>query len=133
MAAPKLTRADLDACEADPRWLGWGYLGERSRCGSTARVRAADGAVLRVANERGWTREALFHWCNGKAGRWFGDEAFGRRDRPTVVELAEANRRLFDLSQGWLPAELEGTPFAARLRGAELRAERLRQSIEAAS
>jgi hypothetical protein len=73
----QMTRTDIEAGLEDERWLGWGYLGERSRTDDTA---AADALVLRFAAERGWDAEDLFHWANSKDGRWFGDWAFGGFD-----------------------------------------------------
>jgi len=70
-----LTTADIDAGLTDERWLGWGYLGERSR--SEQNATEADAVVLRFARVLGWDREDLFHWMNSKDGRWFGDWAFG--------------------------------------------------------
>jgi hypothetical protein len=73
-----LTITDLAKAAQDDRWLGWGYLGERSRQDNAVLVEAADQRVIDLANERGWTYEELFAWANSKLGRWFGDGVFGQ-------------------------------------------------------
>jgi hypothetical protein len=103
MAAGGLTAADLDACERDDRWLGHGYLGWRSGPCTRGWTSIVDRAVLELANEHGWDRELLFHWCNSKCGRWFGDDAYGAEEKPTTSVVVERNRYLFDLELGWLP------------------------------
>lgn len=90
-AAATLTATDLEAGYHDERWLGWGYLGERSRAldaGQHTQVVAADGALLTAATERGWDYEALFAFANSRPGRWFGDVAFG--GPVTADQLARA-------------------------------------------
>jgi hypothetical protein len=72
-----LTITDLDRAANDDRYLGWGYLGERSRQDDATLVAAADQRVIDLANERGWDYEDLFAWANSKLGRWFGDGVFG--------------------------------------------------------
>ena len=66
-----LTSIDIEAGHDDPRWLGFGYLGERQRALDTsdpeatvspAAVARADALVLEVANARGWDRERLLQW-----------------------------------------------------------------------
>ncbi len=81
--------ADLfDTFEADPRWLGYGYLRQRINVRDDdpemgplaereALVVAADARVLAYAAEHGGTRETLFRWAISKEGRWFGDAVFG--------------------------------------------------------
>lgn len=73
-----MTTADLDRAARDERWLGFGYLGERSNHqGEVDLVAATDQRIVDIANERGWDYEALFDWANSKNGRHFGDVVFG--------------------------------------------------------
>lgn len=81
-----LTIDDLLAGYDNPDWLGFGYLGERRSALSSTdeecppqpeRVAEADVLVLEVANDRGWTVDVLFAWCNSRPGRHFGDYLFG--------------------------------------------------------
>jgi hypothetical protein len=78
-----LTIEDIKRAGRDERWLGWGYLGERSRVGDpvAVQVEAIDQRVIDFANEAGWDYEQLFAWCNSKLGRWFGDVMFGSTKR----------------------------------------------------
>jgi hypothetical protein len=88
--------------ESDPRWGGWGYLGERSRTlmvtddaeyeaawphvERVAAVERTDAAVLVAASERRWTVEQLFQWADSTLGRHFADAAFnGQIDRSRRV------------------------------------------------
>ena len=89
---PTLTDTDVfDRMQDDPRWLGWGYLGERSdwlRLGpeerdvtSTAEQRrpvvlAADAAILTLAVAQSWSYNQLFDWANSGAGRRYADRVF---------------------------------------------------------
>jgi hypothetical protein len=75
-----LTVDDIEAGYANDAWLGFGYLGERQRAGSSpAGIAAADAYLLSIANAQGWTPDELFAWLNSKNGRHFGDDAFGGR------------------------------------------------------
>ena len=85
-----LTTTDITKAADDERWLGWGYLGERSHMlnstdpeapANPLLVEATDQRVVDLANERGWTYEDLFNWCNSKLGRHFADTVFGGRGR----------------------------------------------------
>jgi hypothetical protein len=95
-----LTITDLAKAAQDDRWLGWGYLGERGRQDDATLVEATDQRVVDLANERGWTFEDLFAWCNSKLGRHFGDVVFGGRGR-FDARIDEAVRsRLFVKVEG---------------------------------
>lgn len=84
-----LTSADLDAFEQHDEWLGFGFIGERSRARETVAagdsdyrmsvdsLAEIDTIVLRLASERGWSVERLFAWANSRDGRFAGDELFG--------------------------------------------------------
>jgi hypothetical protein len=61
----------FDRMYEDHRWLGWGYLGERSRHDSITEIAQADEAVM--AATAGWTDDERFHWANSKYGRWVGE------------------------------------------------------------
>ena len=65
----------FDRMTEDERWLGWGYLGERSRCEDPAKVAEVDAYVMHQI--KGWTDEERFHWANSKNGRWAADGLFG--------------------------------------------------------
>lgn len=82
----RLTVADIDRAVADPRWLGFGYIGGRRNTltsddpeapADPASVHATDERVIAWANEHRWTYEDLFAWANSKNGRWLGDVMFG--------------------------------------------------------
>ena len=96
-----LTIADITKATNDERWLGFGYLGERShKLNSTdpevpadpTLVEATDQRVIDHANAEGWTYEDLFAWANSRSGRYFGDAMFGSNER--------FDRR-FDKAVGW--------------------------------
>lgn len=88
----KLTTADLDRMEADERWLGYGYLGERRNRRNYAhseltgymadheleRIVRMDADVVEEANLEGLSYDELFAWANSKDGRWFSD-CYGTR------------------------------------------------------
>lgn len=88
----ELTVEDIEAGMDNDEWLGFGYLGERSRERRAAQDRG-DAMVLAEANRRGWTPERLFTWLNSRDGRHFGDLAFGGWDD---VELAKHGPRMFE-------------------------------------
>lgn len=75
-APAPLTISDLLAGLEDERWLGFGYLGERSHQKAAAQDRG-DLYVLQVANEQGWTRDELIVFVVSRVGRHFGDLVFG--------------------------------------------------------
>src|SRR5262252_10888489 len=93
-----LTTADIEAGFDNENWLGWGYLGERSRATTRWEVGNADQIVLRFAHALGWTADDLFAWANSKDGRYLGDWAFGG----------------FDLANepAWLPSLFPAHPAA---------------------
>ncbi len=78
-----LTVADLDALLQDPRWGGYGYLGERNAFFATygmsavKQIEAADRFVLTRANGHRWDEAQLARWVNSKDGRWCGEVLFG--------------------------------------------------------
>lgn len=82
-----LTAQDIEAGYHNDAWLGFGYLGVRKHYladgeaggwPDTARtVAETDQAILAIANEKRWTPEQLFDWCNSKLGRWYADETLG--------------------------------------------------------
>ena len=84
-----LTTKDIEAGYENAEWLGFGYLGERrnrltttdpemgTKATRVAMVKAADRALLKIVNEKGWTADELFAWLNSKNGRWYGDAFFG--------------------------------------------------------
>lgn len=72
--------ATFDRFTRNDEWAGWGYLGERAHAleaGESALVAQADAAVVAIFAEAGLGEDAMFEWANSKAGRWFGDTAFG--------------------------------------------------------
>lgn len=89
----------------DPRWQGYGYLGERRHAVAIdpALVALADGIVAEEVERRGWSHDVLFHWMNSKPGRWFGDVLFGGDGESLSREqLVERVRVLFDREEEWL-------------------------------
>lgn len=71
-----LTRDDINRGYKDPRWGGYGYLKAREDATSPNRRSAADLALLRLANRRGWTYETLFEdVLNSQPGRIYGEWA----------------------------------------------------------
>jgi hypothetical protein len=71
-----ITAANIEAGYEDARWLGHGYLGERAHA-DEARLLVADRVLLDAAEIYGWDEDAFFYFLNSKAGRWYGDIAFG--------------------------------------------------------
>lgn len=70
----------------------WGYGAARTYITARAR-RRADAAILRAANELGWTAREFRLWSQSKLGRWYGDlfigNARGLQGRRTVVIARE--------------------------------------------
>lgn len=73
------------ALTADPRWHGFGYLGERRNAltsddpeapAQPERVAAVDARIIDLARSRGWGYDRLLAWANSKHGRRFGDVMF---------------------------------------------------------
>lgn len=54
----------------------WGYGAARTYITARAR-RRADRAILRAANELGWTAKEFRRWSQSKLGRWYGDTFIG--------------------------------------------------------
>lgn len=54
----------------------WGYGAARTYITARAR-RRADTAILRAANELGWTAKEFRRWSQSKLGRWYGDTFIG--------------------------------------------------------
>ena len=79
----KFTAADIAAARKDPRWGGWGYLGERDSMNPAMKARI-DGILVDAANDQGWTPEELFQFCNSRPGRHFADDARSGRDVETL-------------------------------------------------
>lgn len=61
-----LTLQDLKNFEAEAN--GNGYLFHETR------NKKVDQLITETANERGWSKEALFKFCDSKLGRYLGDE-----------------------------------------------------------
>lgn len=83
-----LTTTDLQNMTDDPRWLGWGYLGERERLNREVLdgvrdvddldlIGTADTMALAAANRNSYTYERLFFWANSRTGRHYADCQFG--------------------------------------------------------
>lgn len=54
----------------------WGYGAARTYITARNR-RRADRAILRAANELGWTAKEFRQWSQSKLGRWYGDTFIG--------------------------------------------------------
>lgn len=82
--------ADIDAAAADERFLGFGYIGERTTAkGEGQSTRNSDRLLLAIVNELGWDRETFFRFLNSKAGRWFGElSLFGAQTEDMVRTMA---------------------------------------------
>lgn len=65
-----------DRMTEDPRWGGWGYLGERSRWmdEDPALVATVDEALLDHMAD--WSDEERFQWANSRPGRHTADWLF---------------------------------------------------------
>lgn len=116
----RLTAADLDDMENDPRWLGHGYLGERGLYAAGAeergetqvhadlKIAAAESRLLQHVNAEGWTYEDLFAWANSRAGRHFADCVFGGTGYDVHAAFHEAVRfGLLAKQPGEPPEDLE--------------------------
>lgn len=55
----------------------YGYGAARTYITARARSRA-DKAILRAANELGWTAKEFRLWSESKLGRWYGDTFIGK-------------------------------------------------------
>lgn len=94
MAKPRtaLCTHDLLRMAKSPVFQGWGFLGHSCRrpefwvesSDPYAVAKLVDRTVVEVANQLGWDPPRLFAWCNGKEGRYFGDD-LEANDSPTVV------------------------------------------------
>jgi len=82
----ELIAADLDRMTRDPRWNGFGYLGQRHHAltsddpeapAQPERVAEADADVVRRANAAGMDYDALLAWADSRPGRHYGDVVFG--------------------------------------------------------
>lgn len=82
--AKTFTAKDLRQAEADDRWGGFGYLGERKPLKAADRKRA-DALLLEAATIGGWTDEEFFQFCNSRPGRHYADEAT-YRDESTLIK-----------------------------------------------
>ena len=83
----------IEKMTTDPRWLGFGYLGERrnlrAEVVSGERFRTdvidliarADALALAQANMYGLDADTFFHWANSIQGRKYGDCWFGSGGR----------------------------------------------------
>lgn len=112
----ELDYSDLHRVERDDRYLGGGYIGERNRAiahadavdhgyseedgvfHSRPRILEVDAAIIRFANDHGWTYEDLFAWANSKHGRWLADSMFN--DAPFDRMWASAVRELVVPTEG---------------------------------
>jgi len=86
----ELTQADILAGYERNEWGGWGYLGERRYCSTSPAIGLADGAILDVANSKGWDADQLFQFLNSKIGRWFADMTIGSHltDVEAIAKIA---------------------------------------------
>jgi hypothetical protein len=70
----------------------YGYGAARTYISARAR-RRADRAILRAANELGWTGKEFRLWSESKLGRWYGDvfigKALGLRGRQAIHTARE--------------------------------------------